>query len=85
MVGSTLLAEPADMQAGRIAVGPEDITASLPYVKSVHLCFDHHVSELERVGKHENLVIRPHVRGLKARVGETNDRISRLETRLENM
>ena len=59
MVGSTLLAEPADMQAGRIAVGPDDITANLPYVEIVHLCFDHQVSELERVGKHENLVIDP--------------------------
>lgn len=59
MVGSTLLAEPADMQAGRIAVGPDDITANLPYVKNVHLCFDHHVSELERVGRQENLVIDP--------------------------
>jgi oligoribonuclease NrnB/cAMP/cGMP phosphodiesterase (DHH superfamily) len=57
MVGTTLLAEPADMQAGRIAVGPDDLTANLPYVEAVHLCFDHHVSELERVGKRENLVI----------------------------
>ncbi len=59
MVGATLFAEPADMQAGRIAVGPEDITANLPYMESVHLCFDHHVSEVERVGRRDNLVIDP--------------------------
>ena len=59
MVGETLLAEPADMQAGKIAVGPDVITANLPYVEQVHLAFDHHVSELERVGTHENLVIDP--------------------------
>lgn len=59
MVGATLFAEPADMQAGHIAVGPDDITANLPYIESVHLCFDHHVSELERVGARDNLVIDP--------------------------
>ena len=59
IVGDTLLAEPADMQAGRIAVGPDDITANLPYVEQVHLCFDHHVSEMERVGARDNLIIDP--------------------------
>lgn len=59
MVADTVFAEPADMQAGRIAVGPNDITTNLPYIDGVHLCFDHHVSELERVGAHDNLIIDP--------------------------
>ena len=37
-----------------------DAFANLPYVYGVHLCFDHHVSELDRVGEHDNLVIDPH-------------------------
>lgn len=41
---------PKDMQDGLIEVGPRDITTNLPYVASAHLAFDHHSSELERVG-----------------------------------
>ena len=59
MVDDVLFVEPADMQAGRVEVGPNDITSNLPYVESVHLCFDHHVSEIERVGAHDNLIIDP--------------------------
>jgi predicted RNase H-like nuclease (RuvC/YqgF family) len=40
---------------------------------------------IRRVDKSGEGLIRPHLRGLKAKIGETNDRISRLETRLENM
>jgi len=60
MIDDTAFAEPADMQAGRVAVEDRDITANLPYVEGVHLCFDHHSSELDRVGEHDNLVIDPH-------------------------
>lgn len=59
LIDDTLFAEPADMQAGRIGVEARDITANLPFVDGVHLCFDHHVSELDRVGEQENLVIDP--------------------------
>jgi len=59
MIAETVFAEPADMQAGRVAVHDRDITTNLPYVDGVHLCFDHHISELDRVGAHDNLVIDP--------------------------
>ena len=36
---------PKDMQDGLIEVTQHDITTNLPYVKGVHLCFDHHSSE----------------------------------------
>lgn len=52
-------AEPKEMQDGLIAVGGNDITTNLPYVDGVHLCFDHHVSETERVGPHDNHIIDP--------------------------
>jgi len=57
MIDDTLFVEPSDMQAGRIDVGPDDITSNLPYVENVHLCFDHHISEAERIGARDNLVI----------------------------
>lgn len=42
---------PKDMQDGLIEVSARDITTNLPYVPGVHLAFDHHASELERVGE----------------------------------
>lgn len=36
---------PKDMQDGLIEVSDRDITTNLPYVKGVHLSFDHHASE----------------------------------------
>ncbi|MBM3566379.1 MAG: exopolyphosphatase [Alphaproteobacteria bacterium] len=60
MVGDVVFAEPFDMQAGRVAVTKNDITANLPYVDGVHLCFDHHASELMRVaGDRPNRIIDP--------------------------
>ena len=50
MIDTVMFAHPRDMQHGKIAVSSEDITTNLPYVPGVHLCFDHHVSESERVG-----------------------------------
>jgi nanoRNase/pAp phosphatase (c-di-AMP/oligoRNAs hydrolase) len=41
---------PRDMQHGLVAVTANDITTNLPYVPGVHLAFDHHASEVERVG-----------------------------------
>lgn len=60
LISSVLFAEPKEMQDGLISVGPNDITTNLPYVDGVHLCFDHHVSETERVGPRDNHVIDPH-------------------------
>ncbi len=59
MIDDIVFAEPSDMQQGRVPVSEKDITANLPYVKGVHLCLDHHASELERVGKKDNLIIDP--------------------------
>jgi nanoRNase/pAp phosphatase (c-di-AMP/oligoRNAs hydrolase) len=50
---------PKDMQDGLIQVTANDITTNLPYVPGVHLAFDHHLSETERVGLHENHIIDP--------------------------
>jgi nanoRNase/pAp phosphatase (c-di-AMP/oligoRNAs hydrolase) len=50
---------PKDMQDGRIAIGPNDITTNLPYVEGVHLAFDHHLSETLRSGRKDNHIIDP--------------------------
>jgi nanoRNase/pAp phosphatase (c-di-AMP/oligoRNAs hydrolase) len=59
LIDDVLFAEPKDMQDGVVPVSGRDITANLPYREEVHLCFDHHVSELTRVGKQGNHVIDP--------------------------
>jgi len=33
---------PKDMQDGNVEITEDDITTNLPYVKGVHLAFDHH-------------------------------------------
>lgn len=58
IVDEITFAHPKDMQDGLIEVGPDDITTNLPYVEGVHIAFDHHASESERVqGNPENHVI----------------------------
>jgi len=53
-----LFVHPKDMQDGKIAVTSRDISTNLPYVEGIGLCFDHHASEVERVGgKRDNHVI----------------------------
>lgn len=44
-----LFVHPKDMQDGKVEITDRDITTNLPYVPGVHLAFDHHDSELERV------------------------------------
>ena len=48
---------PKDMQDGKVAISKRDITTNLPYVDGAHLVFDHHASEVERVGSRPNHVI----------------------------
>ena len=49
---------PKDMQDGKIAVGPRDITTNLPYVPGCYLSFDHHASEtLRNAGDRSNHII----------------------------
>lgn len=50
---------PKDMQDEIIEINENDITTNLPYVKGVHLAFDHHLSETLRNGKQDNHIIEP--------------------------
>lgn len=51
LIDDITFAHPKDMQDGLVDVGPDDITTNLPYVEGVFMAFDHHASEVERVGK----------------------------------
>ena len=57
MIGGFVFAEPNEMQAGRIPISDNDITANLPYNEDVRLCSDHNLSEAERDGERDNVVI----------------------------
>jgi len=59
MIGDVAFAEPGEMQDGKVPVSGDDVTANLPYNDNAYLCFDHHLSEVERVGRHDNLIIDP--------------------------
>ena len=48
LINDITFAHPKDMQDGKIAVGPADISTNLPYVDGIYLCFDHHASEVSR-------------------------------------
>jgi nanoRNase/pAp phosphatase (c-di-AMP/oligoRNAs hydrolase) len=61
MLGEIKFVHPKDVQDGKIELGPGDITTNLPYAPKVHLAFDHHASELIRLGETPaNLIIDPH-------------------------
>ncbi|TCS61675.1 exopolyphosphatase [Varunaivibrio sulfuroxidans] len=51
IIDEVIFAEPKDMQDGKIAITANDITTNLPYVPGVHLCFDHHLSETQRIAE----------------------------------
>jgi nanoRNase/pAp phosphatase (c-di-AMP/oligoRNAs hydrolase) len=58
MLDDILFVHPKDMQDGKVELTDRDITTNLPYVPGVHLAFDHHDSELDRLdGTSENHVI----------------------------
>ena len=57
LIDDVIFAEPKAMQDGLVKITENDITTNLPYVDGVHLCFDHHISETERVTDHDNHVI----------------------------
>lgn len=60
MLESIKFVHPKDVQDGKVELGPGDITTNLPYSKKVHLAFDHHASEVIRVGtENSNQVIIP--------------------------
>ncbi|MDA1091506.1 MAG: exopolyphosphatase, partial [Proteobacteria bacterium] len=58
MIDDILFVHPNDMQQGRVTIQDTDITTNLPYIPGVHLAFDHHQSEINRVGeKMDNHII----------------------------
>ncbi len=60
MINEIKFVHPKDMQDGTILVSENDITTNLPYVKGVHLAFDHHQSETVRLDEvAENHIIDP--------------------------
>jgi len=60
MLDEISFVHPKDMQDGKIAIGPNDITTNLPYVAGAHLVFDHHLSEtIRNTGERPNHIIDP--------------------------
>jgi len=59
LIDDILFVHPKDMQDGKIEITARDISTNLPYVPAVHLAFDHHHSEVLRVGKPDNYVCVP--------------------------
>ena len=51
LIDDILFVHPKDMQDGKVAIGPQDITTNLPYVAGCHIAFDHHLSETVRNDK----------------------------------
>lgn len=51
MIDEIKFVHPKDMQDGVVEVGPDDITTNLPYVPGIFMGFDHHASEMERLGE----------------------------------
>ncbi len=61
LIDEITFVHPKDMQDGKIAIGPRDITTNLPYVPGAHLAFDHHESEIARLGERPtNHIIEAH-------------------------
>jgi nanoRNase/pAp phosphatase (c-di-AMP/oligoRNAs hydrolase) len=60
MIDEIKFAHPKDVQDGRVELAERDITTNLPYVETVHMCFDHHYSETLRLdAKSPNYVLDP--------------------------
>lgn len=60
MIDDIMFVHPKDMQDGKIAVTNRDITTNIPYVPDCYLAFDHHISEMLRIGgTPENHIIDP--------------------------
>lgn len=51
LIDDIAFVHPRDMQHGLVQVTSRDITTNLPYMPGVHMAFDHHHSEVERVGR----------------------------------
>lgn len=51
MIDDIKFVHPKDMQDGIVPITARDIITNLPYVPGCHLAFDHHASEMLRVGE----------------------------------
>ncbi len=61
LIDEIQFAHPKDVQDGKVVMDDRCITTNLPYNEAVHMAFDHHSSELQRVkNARNNYVIHPH-------------------------
>ncbi|WFS64230.1 exopolyphosphatase [Pseudodesulfovibrio thermohalotolerans] len=51
IIDDYLFAHPKDLQDGRVEVTGNDVLANVPYVEGCGLWFDHHTSEMDRLGQ----------------------------------
>ena len=51
IIDNWLFVHPKDMQDGKVAVTDQDVLANVPYVPGCGMWFDHHSSEMARVGQ----------------------------------
>lgn len=60
LINDILFVHPNQMQEGEIEVSETDISTNLPYTPGIFAAFDHHLSEITRLGKHyDNHIIDP--------------------------
>ncbi|MAY67958.1 MAG: exopolyphosphatase, partial [Rhodospirillaceae bacterium] len=60
LIDDILFVHPRQMQYGEVDLTDNDISTNVPFDERVYLAFDHHLSEMERVGgKRDNHVIDP--------------------------
>jgi len=58
LIDEITFVHPKDVQDGTVEITSSDITTNLPYRPEAHLVFDHHASEVLRIGKdHANYII----------------------------
>lgn len=57
MIDEIKFVHPKDMQDGKIDITEKDITANLPFVEGAYMVFDHHHSEMVRIGERSNHII----------------------------
>ena len=58
LIDDILFAHPNQMQEGEVPVSENDISTNLPYVPGVFAVFDHHISEINRLGalRHNHII-----------------------------
>ena len=59
LINDIKFVHPKDVQDGLIDIQAGDIVTNLPYDKNAAYVFDHHISELARVGKRSNHFLNP--------------------------